>query len=454
MASYCREPVEVAKIETAYRRIVTKIPVPESISILQQLEKYEPQSMLGQPPLIWDRAEGCCVYDRWGNKWLDWSSGVLVTNAGHAHPAICEALVRQVERKLLATYVFYHEQRAKLVEMLSSLAPEGLDKVFLLSTGSEACENTIKLARTYGVKKGGRRKHIIIGFGNAFHGRTLGAQLAGGAERLKEWIVNIDPGFVIVPFPDGCLNEDVRFDLFLETLERKGVHAGDIAGVITESFQGVGPFFMPDEYARQLRSFCSENDALLIMDEVQSGFGRSGRWFAFEHYGIVPDLIACGKGISSSLPLAAVIGREEVMNLYKPGSMTSTHSGSPLPVAAAVANLDAMIEGKMVDHAAGMESVLLPLLRQIERDHPSQIKAVTGRGLVAGLQIVKPGSAIPDPEAALRINEGCFRRGLLMFAPVGTAGQCIKICPPLVIPQEALEEGASVLARVCDQVLV
>ena len=453
MAEYNRKPVKVDLVETKYRSIKTELPVPESLPILQKLEKYEPQSMLGQPPIIWDRAEGFQVYDKWGNKWLDWSSGVLVTNAGHSHPAIIKALKEQVEKKLISTYIFYHEQRAELVELLASIAPEGLDKVFLVSTGSEATENCIKLARTYGINKGGKDKHVIVSFTNAFHGRTLAAQLAGGMDKLKTWIVNIDPGFINVPFPDGYNVKDTRFDLFMETLKKNNIDPKNVAGVITESFQGVGPYFMPKEYAQKLESFCKENDALLIMDEVQSGFGRSGKMFAFEHYDVTPDLIACGKGISSSLPLAAVIGRQEIMDIYGPGSMTSTHSASPLPVASALANLRAMLDEKMVEHAAAMEPVLLQPLAEIQKKHSNRIGGLFGKGLVAGLQIVKAGTNEPDPATAQQINEKCYQKGLLMFAPVGNAGQCVKISPPLITPQDALEEGIEVLRDVCDTVL-
>jgi 4-aminobutyrate aminotransferase / (S)-3-amino-2-methylpropionate transaminase / 5-aminovalerate transaminase len=452
MVSYQRKPVIVPKISTNFRCIQTALPVPESLPLLQKFERLEPQSMLGQPPLIWDRAEGFQVYDKWGNKWLDWSSGVLITNAGHAHPKIIRALQGQLDRKLVASYVFYHEKRAELAALLEDLTPERLNKVFLLSTGSEATENAIKLARTYGVQKGGREKHIIVSFSNAFHGRTLGAQLAGGSPAQKEWIVNLDPGFVNVPFPDGFFNEDTRFELFLESLEKQGINPGHIAGVITESYQGGGPFFMPVKYAQRLETFCRENDALLIADEVQSGFGRTGKWFAFEHYEIVPDIIAMGKGISSSLPIAAVIGRSDVLDLYTPGSMTSTHSGSPMPVAAAVANIKAMKDEALVANAATMETILMQGLHRIQKKYPQHIAFVSGKGLVAGMQITKPGAKVPDGTAAFNINEKCFQRGLLMFAPVGKAGMCIKISPPLVITQDALEEGLSVLEEVCDEV--
>ncbi len=454
MATYNRIPVDVEKIDTKYRKIQTKLPVPESLPLIEQCEKYEPRSMQGQPPVIWDRAEGFQIYDKWGNKWLDWSSGVLITNAGHSHHKIMQALQEQLDRKLISTYVFLHEQRAELVKLLAENAPEGLDKVFLLTTGSEATENAIKLARTYGIKKGGKEKNVIVSFKNAFHGRTLGAQLAGGIPALKEWIVNLDNGFVNVPFPDGFFQEDQSFDVFLKTLNDLGVDYKNVAGVITESYQGAGPFFLPKEYAQKLKDFCVENDALMIYDEVQAGFGRSGKWFTFEHYDVKPDLIACGKGISSSLPIAAVIGRNDVMDLYPPGSMTSTHSGSPLPVASAVANLRALLEEKLTENAASLESILMDSLEKIRQKHTTQIGFVSGKGLVAGMQIVKKNSKEGDSETALAINEKCFQKGLLMFAPVGVGGMCIKISPPLNITEEALREGLEVLSDVCDEVLL
>ncbi len=453
MASYNKQPIAVPLVDTKFRKIKTKLPVPESIPLIEQFDKYEPRSMQGQPPLIWDRAEGFQVYDKWGNMWLDWSSGVLITNAGHSHPKIMQALQNQLDKKLISTYVFHHESRAELVKLLVENAPDGLDKVFLLTTGAEATENTIKLARTYGIQKYGKDKNVIVSFSNSFHGRTLGAQLAGGTPALKDWIVNPDKDFINVPFPDGFFQENISFDVFLKALADQGINPKDVAGVITESYQGAGPFFMPNDYAKKLETFCRENDALMIYDEVQAGFGRSGKWFTFEHYGVKPDLIACGKGISSSLPIAAVIGRNDVMDLYAPGSMTSTHSGSPLPAASAVANIKALLEEKMTENAADLEPLLMEGLRGIQRKHPAQVGFVSGKGLVAGLQIVKPNTKDGDTETAYRINERCFQKGLLMFAPVGVGGRCIKISPPLNITKEALKEGLQVLKDVCDEIL-
>ncbi len=210
---------------------------------------------------------------------------------------------------------------------------------------------------------------------------------------------------------------------------------------------------MPDEYARQLAEFCRSNDALLIFDEVQAGFGRTGRWFAFEHYNVTPDLIACGKGISSSLPIAAVIGREDVMNLYAPGSMTSTHSGSPLPVISSIANIKTLKKEKLIENAAALEETLVNGLKEIQQNHPRQVGFISAKGLVGGMQIVKPNTKESAGQTAHRINELCFQKGLLMFAPVGVGGMCVKISPPLNINKEALQEGLQVLTEACDEVL-
>jgi 4-aminobutyrate aminotransferase-like enzyme len=453
VASYNTIPVDVKPVETKYRRIVTKLPVPASLEIIEKLKRSEPQSMQGQPPIIWDKAEGINVFDKYGNKWLDFSAGVLITNAGHNHPKIKAALLKKIEQGLLSTYVFMHEDRAALTEKLAKLSPAGLDKVFLLTTGSEANENAIKLCKTYGIKKGGPEKTVFVSFTNAFHGRTMGSQLAGGIPALKTWMPRLDPSFIQVPFPDDYLVKDLSFDLFIKTLKESGVNPKHVCGVMTESYQGRGPFFLPKEYAQKLRKWCTENDALLIMDEVQAGFGRSGKFFTFEHYDIVPDFIVCGKGISSSLPISAVIGRKEIMDIYAPGSMTSTHSASPLPVAAALANLDVLIDEKLTENAANLGVILKAHLEKIGAKYKSRIGKILSCGLVAGLLIVKEGTLDPDADLALKINEACFQKGLLMFAPVGTGGGCIKIAPPLIITKEALEEGLAVLSEAFTQVL-
>ncbi len=450
---YSLEPKLVPMVQTQHRRIATRIPVPESLPIFERLERHEPLSMQGQPPLVMDRAEGFYVFDKWGNQWLDWSSGVLISNVGNSHPDIVKALQIIIGKPLLSSYVFSHEGRAELAELLAGLAPGPGYKVFLLSTGSEAIENCIKLARTYALQTQGPHKRYVVSFGAGFHGRTMGAQLAGGMPQLKTWLGEPDPTFIQIPFPDGYKNPDTRFALFEETLARAGVKPADVAAVLAESYQGVGPDFFPTDYAQKLEAWCRQHDAILIMDEVQSGFGRTGKWFMFQHYGITPDLIACGKGISSSLPLAAVLGRADVMNRYPPGSMTSTHSASPLPVAAAVANIKALKTGDYIANAARLDSVLRDGLLALQAKYPQGVGCVRSLGLVAGLQMVKPGTREPDAGTALAINTRCFEKGLLMFAPVGVAGECIKLAPPLCITEHALHEGLDVLGQAFAEVV-
>ncbi len=455
MAKYSLEPVKVPAVETKYRRIKTPLPVPESIPIFESLQESEPRSMMGQPPIVWHKADGFTVEDKWGNRWIDWSSCVLVANAGHGPRQVRDAVIAKADQGLMATYVFVHEDRAEFTRELQSISPDPDNyHVFLLSTGSEATENCIKLSKSYAMENYGPHKKYMISFKNGFHGRTMGAQLAGGMDKQKKWLGETDTSFVQVPFPDGFKNEDTSFELFLKSLQDQGVEPGEIAGVIVESYQGVGPDFMPVEYAQSLETFCRKHDICLTMDEVQAGFGRTGKWFAFEHYGITPDLIACGKGISSSLPVSAVIGREDIMGLYAPGSMTSTHSASPICIAAALANVKLLRESDCIQNAAKLgEEIFIPELHRIQQKYPDVLGCATGKGLVGGIQVVKPGTKDPDSERAGNINLRCFHKGLLMFAPVGVGGECLKVAPPLIITEDALRESLSVFEEAVDEEL-
>ncbi len=433
-------PRETAPVSTKYRRIQTQLPVPESIPVLEALRKYEPIAMGGQPPVVWDRAQNFQVFDAYGNAWIDWSSGVLITNAGHGRQEIIDAITAQANHGLLTNYCFPSAIRAQLVQRLSEMMPEPLKKVFLLTVGSETVECAIKLSRTHGTKVGGRGKHVIVSYEKAFHGRTLGSQQAGGIPSLKDWIVNLDAGFVQVPFPDGYRTEDNSFEFFLKTLREKGVEPANVAGVILETYQGGSAAFAPVEYMQKLRAWCDGNKAVLTCDEVQAGFGRTGKMWGFEHYGIVPDLTTWGKGISSSLPLAAVIGRPDIMDLHPAGSMTSTHTGNPVCCAAALASIDLVVKEGLAENAARMGAILHHRLHAMKARH-QQFGCVDGKGLVAGVAIVKPGSKEPDADLTWDIIWETIKRGVMMFSPVGFGGGTVKICPPLTINEEALNES-------------
>jgi len=446
-------PKDVPRIETKYRRIVTKLPVPESIPILEDLRKYEPVSMQGQPPVVWNHAEGFQVHDRWGNMWLDFSSGVLVTNVGHGRRELIEAITSTAQQGLLHHYCFPGEPRRDLARRLVELAPEPLDKAFILSTGSETTECAIKLARAWGQKVGGPDKITIVSFENAFHGRTLGAQLIGGIPALKEWIGPLDPTFVQVPFPDGFRCEDTSFALFEKTLAAKGVKPENVCMVITETYQGGGASFAPVEYIKALREWCDRYNVVLTFDEVQACFGRTGKLWAFEHYGVTPDLMCLGKGISSCLPISALVGKAELMNQFPPGSMTSTHTGNPICAAAANASIDLLQKENLVENAAAVGRVMHDRLEQIRQKFSDVIGAHHGKGLVAGLHCIKPGSKEPDGDLAWDTVARCVESGLLFFSPVGFGGATIKICPPLCITEEAVLEGCDVIEQSLEAVL-
>jgi len=452
MAGVATQRIQAHKVQTQYRRIVTELPVPESLPLLADAQRYEPRSMGGQPPIVWDRAEGFSVYDAWGNQWLDFSSGVLVTNAGHGRKEIADAIICQTQHGLLHNYCFPGEPRIRLARKLVELAPEPLNKAFLVSTGSETTECAVKLMRTHG-RRIRESKDVIVSFNNAFHGRTLGAQMIGGIPALKEWIGHLDPAMVQVPFPDGFRCQDVTFDLFEESLAKAGIEPKNVAGVITETYQGGGASFGPPEYFHKLREWCDTWEALLTFDEVQAAFGRCGRRWGFEHYGVVPDLMCLGKGISSCLPIAAVVGRGDVMDLYPPGSMTSTHTGNPICAAAALANISVIFDDALIENAASVGEVLHTELWKQLAPFDDRIGAIHGKGLVAGVHVVADDSLAPDGALAHNIVWDAAGRGLLMFAPVGVGGATIKIAPPLCITAEAVTEGVRALAEAFATVL-
>jgi len=448
-------PVALAEpISTPNRKIQTPIPHPDDREVVETLRRYEPRSMGGQPLVLWDRAEGVHVFDRHGNQWLDFSSGVLVTNAGHGLPGATEALVEVAQRPLHHSYCFPNAERAALVKYLvETCAPEYLDKVFLLTTGSEAIECALKIARAHAHKTGGADKDYLVTFTEAFHGRTMGSQMAGGISGLKDWIVNPDPCMVNVPTPDGFRGQELDFDAFLRTLEERGVRPDQVAAVCLETYQGGTAILLPEGYMKKLREFCDAHNALLIFDEVQAGFGRCGKMWGFEHYGVKADMIVCGKGISSGLPLSAVLGHSEWMDTFPPGSMTSTHTGNPICCAAALSNIKTVVEGGLIENAARLEAVLKERMTLLEKKFPNRVGKASAIGLVAAVQMVpEHGSLTPDHDSAFAICKRCVEHGLLLFGPVGLGGGTVKLCPPLCITEDQLREGLDVLEACFDAV--
>lgn len=439
---YSMEPRDVPAVETKYRKICTQIPVPESIPLINRLRAVEARSLHWQAPIFWDKAKGVNVFDRFGNKWLDMSSGIVVASVGHGRKEVIDAVIEQATSELLYNFTFPSEVRLRLLEKLVEITPPYLQKGFLMSAGTEAMENALKLARKHAHVVSGPKKNVIVSFDLAFHGRTLGAQLMGGLPSLKDWILHPDPDIIQVPHPNGFYNEDTSFDLFEKTLEEKGVDGKNVAGVVLEAVQGSTVFSVPDTYAQALSKWCEDHQALMVYDEVQVGFGRTGKLFGYQHYGVKADIVALGKAISGSLPISATLAREEVMDVFAPGEMTSTHTGNPLACAAAIANLDVMMKENLIERCAELGKVLK---KEIERIVGKYDVCGFGNsiGLIAGIQIVTPGTKQPRKDLAYRINQKMYEKGVMVICPVGPA--TIKLAPPFTISEDALLEAMGVL---------
>jgi 4-aminobutyrate aminotransferase/diaminobutyrate-pyruvate transaminase/4-aminobutyrate aminotransferase/(S)-3-amino-2-methylpropionate transaminase len=423
----------------------------KSKEIVETLARYEPRALTGFTPVVWDRAEGYRVFDIEGNCWIDFTSAIILANVGHAHERIRRAIQAQIESRLLHSYCFPTEIRALLVQKLVETSPDYLDKVFLLTTGSEAVEAAIKLTRIHG-RNLHPEKIGIASFTQSFHGRTLGSQMLSGFPDQKEWIVNLDPDMYQIPFPfcfdcpwgkdkyAGCGEE--CFEKGLDFLSQQGVDLDRIAGFFIETFQGPTVAFMPTDYAQVVRRWADEHQALVNFDEIQAAFGRTGKMFGFEHYGVEADLVCCGKAITGSLPLSAVMGRSSILDLPDPGQMSSSHTGNPACCAAALANVEVIESEGLVERSFHLGKLLETLLRRIQKKYPDWIGFISAKGLVAAVYITEKGKKEFNIELADSIVKSAIRKGLLLLQ---TGRGTLKIAPPLSIPEEALTEGIHII---------
>lgn len=446
-------PVDVPKIHTQFRTIRTAIPAPDSIPVLERLQRLESRSMHGQLPVVWDRAADFQVWDKAGNRWIDFTSTIFVTNTGHANPRVKAAIQKAVDQDLLHTYTFPSEIRVAYLEKLIAFTPPECETAYLLSSGTEATECALKLMRLYALAHE-KRRGGIISFEDAMHGRTMGAQMLGGTPASRRWIGYEDPNIHRLPFPypwtvgDGDGAEKFHQDIV--GLMARGVDfKRDICGFMLESYIGWAAAFFPRDYVQALVAFARENGILVTFDDIQGGFGRTGTLFAYQHYGVQPDLICCGKGISSSLPLSAVLGRASVMNIPGAGEMSSTHSANPVACAAGLASIEAIESLDLVSEAARKGEELFGRLRALQDRFAPRISHVLGHGLLAGIIFVDPETRRPDAETASRICERAMQKGLLL---VHTGRESIKLGPPLTIPDAALSEGLGVLAESIQEV--
>ena len=450
--NFSLEPRTVPLVETGHRRIATQIPVPESLEILRRIERFESSNVMDQLPVIWDRAKGHQIFDKWGNAWIDTTSTIFVTNSGHGHPHIVKAVQESAE-SLLHAYSYPTEIRARYLEKLIGACPPYLEKASLYSAGTEATERAVKLARYYGMQTEPRRKVIVAWDGN-YHGKTMGAQMVGGQHADKDWIGFLDPNMVHLPFPFPweCEADDFSgaelFASHLNLLATKGIELRDIVAFMAESFQGWGALFYPTDYIQAVAAWARQNNALLIFDEIQAGFGRCGKMFAYEHYQVEPDLVCCGKGISGSLPLSAVLGRGSIIDLDP--AYTSTHGGHPMACAAGLANLEVFETENLIAEAARKEAIFQREIARWKSRIPARIGSVYGHGCLFGVFLTGRGApGTLDGNFCNRVVERAMQKGVFM---INTGRGTIKLGPPLNIPDDALIEALSVIGDALEEV--
>jgi 4-aminobutyrate aminotransferase / (S)-3-amino-2-methylpropionate transaminase / 5-aminovalerate transaminase len=441
---FSHKPIKVDKVATKYRTIKTSMPVPESIPLLRKMYSLEAQAMHGQFPMIWDKADDFQIFDKWGNVWIDFTSTIFVANSGHGNKRIVKALKNVLDKPLLHTYTYASQERIDYLDYLIAHTPKQFEKAFLLSAGTEATEAALKLMRLNGQKKGKRNGGVIC-FDGAYHGRTMGAQMMTGNEQAKEWVGYQDPNIhhLNFPYPWDVDNPKEFFNSTIKKmLDDKSLNADkDLCGFMLETFQGWGAIFYPDEFMQELVEFARQHNILIAFDEMQAGFGRTGKLFGYEHYAVEPDILCCGKGASSGLPLAIVLGSQEVMDLPGIGSMSSTNSANPLVCVAGHQNLKAMLEDGLVEHSRELGDIFHQKLNKMKEQFPNHLKYVFGKGLVSAL-IFKDINGNALSELCDTVCKKAFQKGLLV---VHTGRESIKLAPPLSITEEALLEGLEVL---------
>jgi|APSaa5957512622_1039677.scaffolds.fasta_scaffold05539_6 4-aminobutyrate aminotransferase len=429
-----------------------EVPGPKSAELLEISRKYEPPCMADQVPVVWDHGEGVHVWDVDGNEYIDFTSGVLVTNLGHSHPHHVAAIQEQAGR-LMNCYSFPTPERVTLSQRLTDLLPENLDKIFLLTTGAEATEAALRIAKRY------TGKHEVLSFYGGFHGRTYGPMSVAGSMKTKRQFGPQLPGGILAPFPYFYRDfyksetEEECGDRCIEALDRivESTSSGDLGAVMTEPYQGgAGFIFPPDGWLKKLEKWARDRGLLFILDEVQSSFGRTGKLFALEWDDLQPHMVCLGKGIGSGMPASALAGESDIFDCMGVGEMSSTCGGNPMASAASHAVLDVMEREKLADNALQVGAYMMDRFREMQKKYP-EIGDVRGRGLVMGLEFVEDReSRTPDADMTLQVMLSAARHGLLL-GRVGLHGNVVRIAPPLVVSEAEAGAGLDIIDRVLSE---
>ncbi len=428
-------------------RMTTSVPGPKSAALIEKWRKYEADTTGFQVPVVWDSASGVAVTDVDGNRYIDWTSGVLVTNIGHCHPKLVAA-IQQAATKLINNYECPTEARITAAEALVNHLPAHLDKCFFLTTGSEAAESCVRIMK----RKTGCFE--IIGFHGGFHGRTSASASVGGLAGPKRGYGPTMPGVIRVPYPypyrspvgggdagliDYCMSQ------LDETVRANST--GSLAGLMVEPYLGAAGFIFPPEgYLTELARWAADHDILFTLDEVQSSYGRTGRMWAMDWEELTPDLVAIGKGIGNGVPTAAVAARGEVIGVLGAGEMSSTVGGNPISSAAVTTILEVMDEEKLPDNALHIGGIIKTRLDEMQAKS-RYLGDVRGRGLVMGMELVLDKTTKePAPDLTKQLMRRCAENGLLIGS-VGIFGNVIRVAPPLVMTEAEAHESLDIMEK-------
>lgn len=379
-------------------------------TIIEETEKYY-LPVFGRYPMVMELGQGCRVWDNEGNEYVDAFAGIAVNSLGYNHPVLVKAISEQASKLMHCSNLYYTEIQAKALRMVAEAT--GMDRIFFANCGAEGNEGAMKLARKYGVSKA-PTKYKIISADESFHGRTFDTLAATGHDYYHVGYGPLSPGHVLVPYGD------------IKALEAQ--MDDDVCAVLLEPIQGEGGVHVPpDEYLQQVRALCDKHDALLIFDEVQTGVARTGKWFAYMHSGVKPDILTFAKGIGGGFPVAGFAVPERLAHVFKPGDHGGTFGGNPLACAAVYATLTTIKSEGLVDKVAAKGEYFKNELLKLQEKYPAKVKDVRGLGLMLGMEVAGEGKPIVESCLANNVIVNC------------TAGNVIRIVPPLIISKEEID---------------
>jgi 4-aminobutyrate aminotransferase len=425
-------------------------PGPKAKEYLKKDSKYISPSYTRVYPLVAEKGKGCWIWDVDGNKYLDMNAGVAVCSTGHAHPDVLKTVREQTEKLIHYSGTdFYYPPEIDLAEKLAEITPGGKNrKVFFSNSGAEAIECALKLVRYH------TNRHYCIAFYGSFHGRTMGAlSLTASKQIQRKGFYSLVPGVyhVYYPYcyrcPFNLSYPDCDFyciDIIEDTLFRKVLPPEEVSAIFLEPIQGEGGYIVPPQgYFEKLKKLADKYDILLVDDEIQAGMGRTGKFFAIEHWDIIPDIVTVAKGIATGFPLGACISKSGIMD-WKPGSHASTFGGNPVACSAALKTIE-LLENGLIENARRMGEYFLKLLKEIEQKYDI-IGDIRGKGLMIGVEIVEDkNSKKKNKKKRNEIVQRCFEKGLLIL---GAGENIIRFCPPLIISKQEIETGVEIFEEV------